>query len=285
MGSPDKEKKPATVTDMTKKAPALTSEADHSPNAARAASNLDLGKLAHQNASRATFDSVQSGLSLLAKEMHRAPAELAEAKTTIDVEHNDSNGIDKVLLIAHKISSEAANLKSLYAKSDLPATMGPEVKKLSGAWSMCKGSLEKALIWTGSSEANASKSVDFIDADVNAIISTLGTDAKHLAADLHEPQGEMNAMDDAAFAADLKAARTALESYVAGNEQDGDRLVTLCQHIGVKGNYDDVATKHPQRPHQVSALREKVDTAMQRDKAHKKERLAPALGNLASKKK
>lgn len=270
----DKEKQPAQTTDQARKAPAPTTKDDHSPAAAKAASNNDLRRRSQEHASKRTYESVQNGLSLLAKAMHAAPQELGDAQAKEDRERNNSNEIDDVERIVHAISSDATNLNSLLGMTDNAVTMAPEVKKVWGAWSLCQGPIARALKWAHHDDHAISLSIGTIDEAVKAMIQKLEADPKHFPADLHAPEGKKAAMDETAFAGELQTARMLLESYVAGNGEDGRRLVAITQLLGAKGNASDAFKHHHDK---VRLLANKIDAS--RDDG-KYPRLAEAWRNL-----
>ena len=242
----------------------VDTDAEHDPARAHTHSKAALHRVAdagkdksalHDKASQKTYSSVQSGLLLLAKEMHLSHQDLRDAQQD-DPEHNNQVGVGTIERIFHMISADAANLNGVMAATENASTMGAEVKKVWGAWFTCQPEIDRALTWYRANGGAQQLSTAGIDQNVKAMIDKLGAKPEELAQDRKEPEGDAKAMSDQAFEDELNAASAALDSFEAGNSGDARKVGSLIQQIGVKGQYSSAFQRHRKS---VVALQSRIE--------------------------
>lgn len=219
-----------------------------------------------QTADSKGYDSLQSGLLLLAKEMHRSKDEVSEAMQD-DPQHNNQNGVATIERIAHMLSADAYNLSLAFLTVGNVNTMGTEVKTVWGAWFLCQPHLERALSWAKANGSAGGTTTADIDRSVKLMIDKLGARPEDLAQIRKEPEGDVDAMADKAFEDQLDAANAAVDSIEAGNGGDANRLKQLAQHIGVKAGYFNPGHSNAYHRHAkaVVKLKRRVDQLRTKD--------------------
>lgn len=265
----------------------VDADGEHDRSRAHTHSNAALHRVAdagksdpkrlHEAADSRGYGSVQSGLLLLAKEMHLAKDELAAAMQD-DPEHNNQLGVSAIDHIVHMIAADAYNLNLQLGAIENKQTMGLEVKTVWGAWFFCQHYIARALTWYKANGGTNSWSVDSIDQSVKAMIAKLGTTPDDLEQIRKEPDGDAKAMSDQAFEDELAAASGALDSIEAGNSGDANRLKLIAQHIGAKAGYSSAYQRHAKA---VAKLKARVDQARAKDPSN--QALGEAAFSLAKK--
>lgn len=212
------------------------------PNQKRKSDPAKTSALSEAAASK-SYDSVQDGLQLLAKEMHLACPYLKEQQVD-DLERNNQPQVEHIERILRMISADATNLSLTLHKIQYAGTMAPDVSTVAGAWTVCRHDLEAAHAWYKANGGSAITGLSEVERSIKDMITTVHGDPNTFKEDRAEPQGNPKEMSDHVFDDQLDAANKSVDALVAGSKDEDERLAAIVRHIGVKGQYSEAFKRH-----------------------------------------
>jgi hypothetical protein len=197
---------------------------------------------AHDKSDQKSYASVQSALTLLAKDFH---AWIPKLDSAMGMDTNGPAGAGPAANIIFDIFNAAKNdaesVGDLIYAADKGerTTLSPEVKLAQGACSRWWIEMTKASHWlTSHGHEKGAADPDSIRAIVDGYTDKIGLEGTKLELDSTTPQGDEKAMSKAMIDDQLTALEAAIASVKSGNANDAARITSHTRYL------DNVGPEH-----------------------------------------